>query len=552
MSITAPARITELPPHHRPFPRVLAGFAAAAVVVASTVVGLAAPASADGENVVPAANDDAYSTPASTQLVVANPGVIGNDVDPDSTLTLYTDNTSGVAGTVFVNNEGGFTYNPTPGFAGETTFQYRVQEVGTNQLSDWATVTITVETPVVTNTAPVTVADAFVTPFDTPLMVAAGERLTLNDSDADGDPFMALSSWVPSVGSLTAYSDQGTFTFTPPAGFSGDATFTYRAFDYVAQGNSVTVTITVLPSALPNTPPVDVDNWFYVEAGQNYSLAGTVTLANATDADGDPITAQWVTAPVGDMTLSVDGSIMWSAPDDFCGFLPLQYRPFDGIGAGNLTTVELRAVSSDTGNYLPCANPVPVFNSAPVAEDDAYSVQPGGTLIVPAVSGLLGDDTDADGDTLTAIARSAPSIGSGFVVDVDGGFTWTAPADFCGAVTFTYAAADAESESNIATVTILASGEKDFVSCPDDDEEGEGAPLDEPGSPTIPTLPLPTDPGTPVDQPGKPELSATPSRDTLAYTGTSDLSQGLGWGALLAVLLGLGLVVPGLRRGASA
>ena len=556
MTLTAPALPAELPPHHRPVPRILAALAAAAVVAASTIVGLASPASAEGENVVPVAVGDSYSTPQGTQLVVPGPGVIANDVDPDSTLTLFSVNKVDIAGSVFVNNDGGFTYTPAAGFAGDTSFQYRVIEVGTNQFSDWATVTITVVPPVVPpavpNALPVTVADAFTTPFETPLVVSTSERLLLNDSDADGDPIVAVSNWAPSVGTLTSYSDQGTFTFTPPAGFSGDATFTYYAFDHKAQGNTVSVTITVLPPAQPNTPPVGVDDWYYVTPGENYSLPGSVVLFSATDVDGDPISVQWVTFLTGDFSQGVDGSIDWSVPADFCGTIDLQYRPFDGIDAGNLTTVQLRAMESDTGNYLPCADPVPVLNSVPIAVDDQFTVKPGETLSIPAATGVLINDTDADGDALTVVAKAVPNLGSGFALDSDGALTWTAPADFCNEVTFSYAALDAESESDYAFVTIRAIDEKDFVVCPDEEQPGE-EPTDEPGSPTITTLPVPTDPGTPGGEPELSDAPATPGRDTLAYTGAADeLAQGVGWGALLAIMLGLGLTVARVRRGAGA
>lgn len=548
MHTTAPALPVELPPHSLPLPRVLAALAATVVVAASALVGVAAPAAADGENVIPLAVDDAYSTPMSTQLVVANPGFLSNDVDPDSTLTLLAVDSAGIAGTVFANNGGGFTYNPTPGFTGTTSFQYRAMEVGTNQFSDWATVTITVDAPAAPNAIPVTVADSYTTAYETPLVVSAVDDLLLNDSDADGDPLVAVSNWVSSVGTLTAYSDQGTFTYSPPAGFSGDAMFTYRAFDHKAQGNLVTVTITVLPPAEPvvNTPPVGVDDWFFVTPGENFSLNGVAVLINDSDANGDPISAQWVNTLPGDAVQSLNGSIAWSVPADFCGVFELQYRPFDGVEAGNLTTIEFRAHSEQIDGLLECDDPAPPLNSAPVAVDDAHSVQPGQTLTVAALSGVLSNDTDADGDDLAAILVAAPVIGSGFVLDATGSFSWTAPAGFCGETVFTYVAADATSESSVATVRIIASDERGELSCPED-EEGEGGPSDQPGSPTIPTLPEPTEPQTPSGDPDLTDQPGTPGRDTLADTGAGDLTAGIGWGAILALMLGFGLVAPRVR-----
>ena len=53
-----------------------------------------------------------------------------------------------------------------------------------------------------------------------------------------------------------------------------------------------------------------------------------------------------------------------------------------------------------------------VPNAAPIAVVDSYSTAQGQSLYVPAATGLLSNDTDADiGDTLTAIYLSQPSHG---------------------------------------------------------------------------------------------------------------------------------------------
>lgn len=94
----------------------------------------------------------------------------------------------------------------------------------------------------------------------------------------------------------------------------------------------------------------------------------------------------------------------------------------------------------------------PPANTPPVAVDDAYSVIGGATLTVPA-PGVLGNDTDADGDPLTAVLGSGPSSGT-LVLQPDGSFTYTPAEDTVGAVTFTYRANDGAADSNLATVTI--------------------------------------------------------------------------------------------------
>ena len=55
---------------------------------------------------------------------------------------------------------------------------------------------------------------------------------------------------------------------------------------------------------------------------------------------------------------------------------------------------------------------------------------------------MLGNDTDPDGDTLTAaVVDSAPSHGT-LTLNADGSFTYTPAANFNGTDSFTYRASD--------------------------------------------------------------------------------------------------------------
>jgi VCBS repeat-containing protein len=72
--------------------------------------------------------------------------------------------------------------------------------------------------------------------------------------------------------------------------------------------------------------------------------------------------------------------------------------------------------------------------------------------VVPA-EGVLANDTDVDGDRLTALLVSAPSHGT-VTLSTDGAFTYRPAADYFGADSFTYKANDGHDDSNIATVTL--------------------------------------------------------------------------------------------------
>ncbi len=93
------------------------------------------------------------------------------------------------------------------------------------------------------NTAPLAADDNYSTNEDTVLHVAAPGVLD-NDTDADLDPLSAVKVTDPAHGAVTLNAD-GSFTYTPETGFSGEDSFTYKANDGTTDSNEATVTITV-------------------------------------------------------------------------------------------------------------------------------------------------------------------------------------------------------------------------------------------------------------------------------------------------------------------
>ncbi len=92
-----------------------------------------------------------------------------------------------------------------------------------------------------------------------------------------------------------------------------------------------------------------------------------------------------------------------------------------------------------------------------MANDDAYSVDKGATLDVVA-PGVLDNDSDADGNPLTAIKVSDPIHGS-LTLNADGSFSYTHDGSESASDNFTYQANDGFEDSNIATVNITTNGE---------------------------------------------------------------------------------------------
>ena len=68
-------------------------------------------------------------------------------------------------------------------------------------------------------------------------------------------------------------------------------------------------------------------------------------------------------------------------------------------------------------------------------------------------TGVLGNDSDEDGDPLTAVVATGVSNGS-VALDANGSLTYTPAPNFNGVDSFTYRANDGEADSNLATVAI--------------------------------------------------------------------------------------------------
>ena len=75
--------------------------------------------------------------------------------------------------------------------------------------------------------------------------------------------------------------------------------------------------------------------------------------------------------------------------------------------------------------------------------------------------GVLGNDSDPNGDALTAVLVSGPSSAASFALNANGSFTYTPATNFNGTDTFTYRANDGTNNSNVATVTITVNAVND-------------------------------------------------------------------------------------------
>ncbi len=178
--------------------------------------------------------------------------LLGNDSDPDAsdTLSVTAVDTTGTTGLVTLIG-GVVSYDPNGAFnalaVGETatdSFTYTISDG--NGGTDTATATITINGA---NDAPTATDDVGATAFETPVTFLIADLLS-NDSDPDGDTLQFVNVQTETEGSTTV-NGTTSVTFTPDAGFFGEATFTYLIND----GNGGSDTATVRIAVAEDTPP---------------------------------------------------------------------------------------------------------------------------------------------------------------------------------------------------------------------------------------------------------------------------------------------------------
>ncbi len=197
-------------------------------VSAAMAVGLllasAAPASATGQP--PTATYDFYRVNlGSGPLVVAAPGVLANDTDPEGdTLTAQSPGFGEpVHGTLVRGADGSFTYTPNPGFVGTDSFAYEAFDGTSPSFWSWAFVTV--------NAAPTAAPDHFAVLNNFWLTGAPAPGVLANDTDPNGDELTVELLDGPYKGGRAYLYPNGGFLYAPKKGYVGYDAFIYRTYD---------------------------------------------------------------------------------------------------------------------------------------------------------------------------------------------------------------------------------------------------------------------------------------------------------------------------------
>ena len=170
-------------------------------------------------------------------------------------------------------------------------------------------------------------------------------------ADATGEVATVPQTITTTEGGTVTLNTDGTFTYSPPAGFIGEDTFDYSIIDPSGASDAATVTLTVtLDDPNANDAP-DAGNDLI--AGTKNEPATANLLSNDTDPETDPLTITEVNGtdpsagpvtiidpvtgnPAGTLTVDpVTGEATFTPEDDFVGSVQIPYTIDDGNGAGS-------------------------------------------------------------------------------------------------------------------------------------------------------------------------------------------------------------------------
>jgi hypothetical protein len=356
-------------------------------------------------NDAPVAQADTFSLNEDGQLSAT---VSANDYDFDGDPLTFSLTGNPQFGAILFNANGSFTYTPAPNANGTEVLSYNVCD----PYAACATGTLTIVVNPV-NDVPSATNGAFTTNED---MALSGSLAALaTDVESTALVFSLLAEYENIEGTLTL-TQNGNFSYEPPANFNGAGTAMFSACD--PQGACATGLIQFTVTAV-NDAPVAGDDVLVLQEDDSE----TVNLAaDDTDADGDLLSFS-IVSPPGHGNYMLTGGVLTYTPEvNYFGPDELVYTVCDGLGACDIATLSITVL---------------FVNDLPQTLDDTvfgFSNQ--------LLNGNVAlNDIELDPEILTYQTLVTAQNGL-FILNFDGTFSYLPNDGFTGVETIVYMACD--------------------------------------------------------------------------------------------------------------
>ncbi len=390
-------------------------------------------------NVITAA-DDFYSTGVNTAIsVIAADGVLVNDtyVGTGSLAIQPLDTTIAGVGNVVINSDGSYMFIPAPGFVGTVAVPYTAYDVNNTATTSKATLYLLVNYKQIHSLPDVNTAI---------VGMQVDGNVGSNDNFPNGSPLYGTP--IPKgsypAGTTLNLNTDGTYSFVAsvPGVYEYSVPVCRDAGQTDCPLETLSITVKDFSVGVSNTPIVTTD----VAATKQDEAVNINVLANDRVATSG-FTLVKSSVVITDLNGGNTGNSYYGGTttvNPATGVI--NYTPAVGF------------VGRDTIRYTVCDNqPTPqcattfvvvdvypdnVPNSV-TASDDLLSVGKGARLTVSAANGLLANDIDVEGNTLTVVTKDTVIAGKGRVqLLASGSYIFTAEQGYAGTIVVPYTVLD--------------------------------------------------------------------------------------------------------------
>ncbi|SNB82083.1 Ca2+-binding protein, RTX toxin-related, partial [Rhodoblastus acidophilus] len=357
------------------------------------------------------ANDDTFSTPSDTELVIDPATLFSNDVSGEKLSLTLVGVGDAVNGAVSFDGSK-IVFTSAHYLDGEASFAYQVTDGDGHISTAHAKLNVTS-----IDHAPIAEDVKYLSTEDAPLTISVADLLS-KASDVDGETLQLVRVVADDAANARVLTLPGDLIqFVPKQYFNGDAGFTY----FVSDGyKSASGHIVVNYAPVNDAPIANVDGVFTGDENSTLRISLATLAANDVDIEGDSFSVVSVINGVNG-SVAIDGNdAVFTPRAGYYGNAGFEYVVEDSKGAQSLGQVNLQIKPAHT---------------PPIAvSDSGYTMLQDTTLDLDPKA-LLANDIDPDGKGLVFLGFTDYPV-----TKLDSGlYRVTPPFNYSGKLNLTYA-----------------------------------------------------------------------------------------------------------------
>jgi gliding motility-associated-like protein len=392
------------------------------------------------ENHTPMATDDeaiVYKNNAADINVLDNDNGLNDGL---ATFSIFAQPTNG---TTAINNNRTIHYIPDTDFTGNDLMLYLIEDVD----GDYDLGVLSIQVSEMPNAVPVANDVAVATEYETPVNI----NILFNDTGLDDGVESITLSPKPANGTAQVNHDFSV-TYNPGSAFSGTESFGYQVCDNNGDCSSANIRVNVLPQETDNHIPDARDD----QATTYLNTPVTIDiLANDNGLEDGFGNINIPAAPIsGSAQINNAHTITFDPGYYFVGQISFSYLISDEDGDWDMAMVTVNVVEEE--NIIPSAT----GDEASVVENSSVNID------------VLANDSGLD-DTPVAVSVNQEATHGSLTIENNQTITYTPDNDYFGSDSFGYTVADANGDSDSATVNVNVQADTTNDDGDDNSDDGD-------------------------------------------------------------------------------